>query len=342
VFDAEGRLKGEIPLPSRGALATSTSAFPHVLDMIWKGGDGEVLFHFSTPTQSPALYKANVHTLKVEALAEPAVRVESAIHDNSATSADGTRVPYHVITRPDLDLSRPQPTIIYGYGGFNLSMVPGWCGDYLAGWVQSGGVLVLAHLRGGGELGPAMWKAGRMEHKQNTFNDTYAIAADLFSRKITRAEQLGVYGASNGGALVAAVVTQRPDLFRAGIAQVPVTDVLACARDPITLSIAMVDYGNPHDPQMSAVLKAWSPYQNLKDGTRYPALLLDGGSNDPRCPPWHVRKMGARMQQANAGPNPVLVRIRDNAGHGAVGAGAERLQEADFLAFCADQLGLTL
>ena len=297
---------------------------------------------FSAPTQAPALYKANIHSLKVEALTEPAVRIEAVVHDNSAASADGARVPYHVISRPDLDLSRPQPTIIYGYGGFNLSMVPGWCGAYLAAWVQSGGVLVLAHLRGGGELGPAMWQAGRMQHKQNTFNDTYAIAQDLFSRKITTAEKLGVYGASNGGALVAAVVTQRPDLFRAGIAQVPVTDVLGCARDPISLSIAILDYGNPHDPEMSAVLRAWSPYQNVKDGAHYPTLLLDSGSNDPRCPPWHVRKMGARMQQANASPNPILVRVRDNAGHGAVGVEAQQLQDADFLAFFADQLGLDL
>ena len=342
VFDAEGDLRGEIPLPSRGALCTSTSAYPSVLDMIWKGGDGEVLFHHSAPTRSPALYKANVHSLQVEALTQAAVRVEAVIHDNSATSADGARVPYHVIMRPSLDVSRPQPTIIYGYGGFNLATVPGWCGAYLAAWVQSGGVLVLAHLRGGGELGPAMWQAGRMGNKQNTFNDTYAIAEDLFSRKITTAAQLGVYGMSNGGVLVAAVVTQRPDLFGVGIAQVPITDVLGCARDPISLSIAALDYGNPHDAEMSKVLRAWSPYQNVKDGTPYPTLLLDSGSNDPRCPPWHVRKMAARMQQANASANPILMRVRENAGHGAVGVEAQRLQDADFLAFFADQLGLNL
>jgi len=147
---------------------------------------------------------------------------------------------------------------------------------------------------------------------------------------------------SNGGVLVAALVTQRPDLFRAGIAQVPITDVLGLARDPISLAIATLDYGNPHDAEMSKVLRAWSPYQNVKDGERYPTLLLDSGSNDPRCPPWHVRKMAARMQQANAGSNPVLMRVRQNAGHGAVGAEAQHLQDADFLAFFADQLGLVL
>ncbi|HKY89480.1 MAG TPA: prolyl oligopeptidase family serine peptidase, partial [Nevskiaceae bacterium] len=314
VFDAHGRLKGEIPLPSRGALCTSFMAFPHVIDMIWKGGAGEVLFHFSSPTQSPALYKANVHTLRVEPLGEPDVRIESVIHDFAVTGADGARVPYRVVARPDVDLSKPQPTILYGYGGFALCLVPGWSGTALAAWVRSGGVLVLAHLRGGGELGPAMWQAGRMQHKQNTFDDTYAIAQDLFARGITSAARLGVFGQSNGGVLVAAVVTQRPDLFRAGLAGVPLTDVLGCARDPVTLSIALLDYGNPHDPEMSEVLRAWSPYQNIRDGERYPALLLDSGSNDPRCPPWHVRKMAARLQPANAGPHPVLLRVRDNAG----------------------------
>ena len=117
---------------------------------------------------------------------------------------------------------------------------------------------------------------------------------------------------------------------------------MGLARDPISLAIATLDYGNPHDAEMSKVLRAWSPYQNVKDGERYPTLLLDSGSNDPRCPPWHVRKMAARMQQANAGSNPVLMRVRQNAGHGAVGAEAQHLQDADFLAFFADQLGLVL
>jgi prolyl oligopeptidase len=342
VFDADGQLKGQIPLPGRGALGTSTSAYPNVIDMMWKGGAGEVLFHFSAPTQSPALYNANIHSLKVKALIEPAVSIDAAIQSYSATSADGASVPYHVIAHPGTDLSKPQPTVMYGYGGFALATVPGWCGRFLAAWVQAGGVLVLAHLRGGAELGPQMWLDGRMQKKQNTFNDVYAIAEDLFARRITTASQLGAYGMSNGGVLVAAVTVQRPDLFRAGIAQVPLTDVLGSSRDLITHSIALLDYGDPHDAEMSEVLLAWSPCQNIKDGVNYPALLLDSGSNDPRCPPWHARKMAARMQQASVSPHPVLQCVRGGAGHGAVGIEAQRTQEADFLIFFADQLGLSL
>lgn len=342
VFDAQGQLKGEVQLPGRGALCTTTAVYPNVIDMMWKGGKGEVLFHFSGPTLSPGLYKVDIHTMKVEVISDPDVNVATQIQSNSAFSADGARVPYHVIARPGTDLSKPRPTVIYGYGGFAVAMVPGWCGSWLAAWVQSGGVLVLAHLRGGAELGPQMWLDGCMKNKQNTFNDLYAIAEDLFVRRITTTDQLGIYGISNGGILVATVTVQRPELFRAGIAQVPITDVMGCTRNPVSKAISVPEFGDPDDPEMSEVLRAWSPYQNIKDGVSYPALLLDSGSNDPRCPPWHVRKMSARLQQANAGPHAILQRVRDGAGHGAVGSEAMQLQDTDFVAFFADQLGLAL
>jgi prolyl oligopeptidase len=339
VFDAEGRLAGEIPLPARGALSAINFAIFNMMDMIWKGADGDVLFPFSSPVQAPALYKANVRTLKVEALTQPAVSIDARIQDFSATSADGARVPYHVIARRDLDLSRPQPTVMYGYGGFNVALVPGWSGTFLAAWVRAGGVLVLMHLRGGGELGPEMWRQGRLQHKQNSFNDVYAVGEDLVARGFTTAAQLGVVGGSNGGVMAAVVAVQRPDLFRASISQVPITDALGRARDAVTMG-ASLDYGDPSDPEMSEVLLAWSPFQNIKDGTAYPALLLDAGKNDPRCPPWHVRKMAARMQPANNGPNPILMRVRDGAGHGSVGLKDQRAEQADWLAFFIDQLGL--
>jgi prolyl oligopeptidase len=341
VFDAEGQLKGEIPLPGRGSLTAINFAVFNMLDMIWKGGNGDVLFPYSSPVQSPALYKANVHTLKVDALTRPLVKIDAQIRDHSATSADGALVPYRVIARSDLNLSKPQPTVMYGYGGFNAALVPAWSGTYLAAWVQAGGVLVLMHLRGGGELGPDMWHQGRLQHKQNSFNDVYAIAEDVIARRITTAAQLGVIGGSNGGVMAATVAVQRPDLFRAIISQVPITDALGRARDAVTMA-ATLDYGDPSDPEMSEVLLAWSPYQNVKDGTAYPSLLLDAGKNDGRCPPWHVRKMAARMQPANLGPNPILMRVRDGAGHGSVGLKDQRAEQADWLAFFADQLGLAL
>lgn len=339
VFDTDGRLRGEIALPGRGAVSSIQFAVFNMLDMIWKGADGDVLFPFSSPAQSPALYKANVHTLQVTALTQPQFSIDAQFHDHSATSADGARVPYHVIARADVDLSKPQPTVMYGYGGFQVALIPGWSGTYLAGWIQAGGVLVLMHLRGGGELGPQMWEQGRLRNKQNSFNDVFAVAEDVIARGISDAQKLGVVGGSNGGTMAAAVAVQRPDLFRAVISQVPITDTLARARDAISMA-STLDYGDPNDAEMSEVLHAWSPYHNVRDGIAYPALLLDAGSQDLRCPPWHVRKQAARMQPANAGPHPILMRVREGVGHGAADVEGQRAQGSDWLAFFIDQLDL--
>lgn len=249
------------------------------------------------------------------------------------------RVPYHVIARTDTDLSKPHPTVMYGYGGFQAALIPGWSGSWLAAWVKAGGVLVLMHLRGGGELGSDMWHQGRLKHKQNSFNDVIAIAEDVIARGITTAAQVGVNGGSNGGVMATVVAVQRPDLFRASIPVVPITDALGRARDVIGMA-STLDYGDPNDPEMSEVLHAWSPYHHVKDGTVYPAMLLDAGKEDMRCPPWHVRKMAARMQPANGGPNPILMRVRAGVGHGANDIEGQRLQGTDWLTFCIDQLGL--
>ncbi|NGY04119.1 prolyl oligopeptidase family serine peptidase [Solimonas terrae] len=339
VFDTEGRLKGEIGMPGHGSMSAINFVIPNMLDMFAKGSSGDVLFPFSTAAQSPALYRANVHTLEVEALTRPLLKIDARFQDHSAISADGARVPYNVIARADVDLTQPQPTAIYGYGGFAVALVPSWVGTWLAAWVQAGGVLVLGHLRGGGELGPEMWHQGRLLNKQNSFNDVYAIAEDLIARRITTAAQLGVVGGSNGGAMAAAAVVQRPDLFRAAISQVPITDALARARDPITMGATM-DYGDPNDPDLSEALLAWSPYHNIKDGTAYPSLLLDAGKSDVRCPPWHVRKMAARMQPANTSSHPILMRVREGVGHGAADVEGQRAQGSDWLGFFIGELGL--
>lgn len=339
VLDTDGRLKGEIALPARGAISIMQFVIFNMIDMMWKGDRGEVLFPFSSPVQSPALYKANIHTLEVTALIQPAMQLDAGLHDCAATSADAARVPYRVVARNDVDLSRPQPTVIYGYGGFAAALVPGWADAHYAAWVQAGGVLVFAHLRGGGELGPDMWHQGRLQHKQNTFNDVYAVAEDLIARGVTTPAQLGVTGGSFGGLMATVVAVQRPDLFRASVAHAAAPDVLARGRDPIALA-ASLDCGDPDDPEMSEVQAAYSPYHNVKSGTAYPALLLDSGEKDDRCPPWHVRKLAARMQPANAGPNPILLRVREGSGHGERRPAGKRAEGADFLTFFIDQLGL--
>src|SRR6185437_2665001 len=187
-------------------------------------------------------------------------------------SKDGTVVPYRVVAGVESALSKTTPTVIFGYGGFNVAFLPGWVGTMFAAWIQAGGAVVLAHLRGGGELGSPWWLAGRLQNKQNTFNDVHAIAEDVIRGGISSPQHLAVFGGSNGGTMAAVAVVQRPDLFRAGVSQVPITDVLGRVRDPISMS-ATLDYGDPRDPVMAEVQRAWSPYENICDGVAYPAVL---------------------------------------------------------------------
>jgi len=343
VLRPNGTLEGEIALPSGGVVNTFGGPYSmfNMVDCLARGKGAEFLFVFSSPTESPALYSANVVKLSILRLTEPAVRLDARVHDRSALSADGTAVRYRVVARTDANLSKPTPTVIFGYGGFNVAFLPGWVGTMFAAWIQAGGVVVLAHLRGGGEFGSRWWQEGRLKNKQNTFNDVYAIAQEVIRSGISSPGQLAVLGGSNGGTMAAVAAVQRPDLFQAAVPQVPITDVLGRLRDPISMG-ATLDYGDPLDPAMAKVLYAWSPYQSITDGVAYPAVLIDSGLNDPRCPPWHGRKFAARLQQATSSGRSVLLRVRSGAGHGAVGRAAQRLQEVETLAFLAEQLALTL
>jgi prolyl oligopeptidase len=341
VFDRNGDLEGEIELPGRGLVNRTGSFFSffNVTNTLMRGRDEHVDFLFATPVASPAHYTANVRTRTLVQLSPPERTLDARVHDYKTRSKDGAEVVYHVIARSDLDLSKPHPTVIYGYGGFNVAVLPGWFGNRWASWIEAGGIFVLSHLRGGGEFGSDWWQQGRLEHKQNTFNDVYAAAEDLIARGITTARQLGITGGSNGGVMAAVAAVQRPDLFRACSPEAPLTDVLARCRDPFTMA-ATLDYGDPSDPRMAQVLHGWSPYQNVQFGVEYPAMLIDCGVNDPRCPPWHGRKLAARMQAASSGSAPILLRVRAGAGHGAVGREEQVRQSAEVLAFFAEYLGL--
>ncbi len=324
VFGQDGAPEGEIELPGRGVV----NGFSHfnvlftMIDPLARASEGQAIFVFSTFAKAPVLCIADVATRQLSILTDPSWQLDVQVLDLAGKSADGARVTYNVVARSDIDLASCPPTVIHGYGGFNVSVLPGWLGSQWAAWIEAGGVLVLAQLRGGGEYGTPWWEQGRLKHKQNSFNDVHAVAEDLIARGIATPERLGVIGGSNGGVMAAAVAVQRPDLYRASVPQVPITDVLARVRDPITM-VSTLDYGDPNDPEMAKVIHAWSPYQNVRDGVAYPALLLDCGSNDPRCPPWHSRKFAARIQQASTGDHATLLRVRADAGHGAVGKGAE-------------------
>lgn len=341
VFDKAGRLEDEIPLPGQGLVNRTGSFFSffNVVNTFARGPGEQIDFLFATPSSAPVHYTANVRTRELTRLSEPDLTLDVQVLDRTATSEDGAEVAYHVIALRGLDLSAPRPTIITGYGGYNVAVLPGWFGNRWAAWIEAGGVFVLSHLRGGGEFGSAWWEQGRLEHKQNSFNDLYATAEDLIAQGVTAPGQLGVTGGSNGGVMAAAAAVQRPDLFRAISPEAPITDALARSRDPFTMA-ATLDYGDPGDPAMAAVLSRWSPYQNVAAGVPYPAMLIDCGENDPRCPPWHGRKLAARMQQATTSDLPVLLRVRGGAGHGAIGHDEQTRQSAEVLAFFAKYLGL--
>ncbi|HEY0916613.1 MAG TPA: prolyl oligopeptidase family serine peptidase [Solimonas sp.] len=341
VFNAEGVLEWELPLPEPGTV--NQFAGPYLLynmvDCVAAGGADEIVFVFSSLRTSPALFRADLARRQLEPLTQPHTRIDAVVQDFATTSKDGARVPYRLVARRDVDLSRPQPSIVFGYGGFSAAVVPGW--TPFSAWIRNGGVLVVAHLRGGGEFGPDWWHQGRLRHKQNTFNDVNAVAEDLIRRGLTTPAQLGVQGGSNGGTMAAAAAVQRPDLYRASAPQVPQTDVLARVRDPISVT-ATLDYGDPLDPEMSQVLHAWSPYHGVREDVAYPAFFIDCGLNDPRCPPWHGRKLAARLQHASASERPVLLRVRAGAGHGPVGKQAAAEQNAEILAFFAAELALPI
>lgn len=216
------------------------------------------------------------------------------VHQYEATSADGTTIPYFIIHREDIPLDGSTPTLLYGYGGFEVPLVPGYDAITGALWLERGGAYVVANIRGGGELGPEWHRSAQRENKQRSYDDFIAVAEHLIEREITSPRHLGIYGGSNGGLLVTAVMTQRPDLFNAVISAVPLIDM---KRYHLLLAGAswMAEYGNPDNPDDWAFISQYSPYQNLREDADYPAILLTTTTRDDRVHPGHARKMAAKM-----------------------------------------------
>lgn len=248
--------------------------------------------------------------------------------------ADGTRVPVFVVHRADIDPSAgPAPTILYGYGGFGISITPAFRVAWLV-WLERGGVLAVANLRGGGEYGRQWHDAGRLANKQHVFDDAVAAAQWLIDEGWTTPGQLAIHGGSNGGLLVGACMTQRPDLFGAAVPEVGVLDMLRFHR--FTIGWAWTsDYGDPDDPDDFATLYAYSPLHNLRPDTAYPATMVVTGDHDDRVVPGHSFKFTAALQAHQAGPAPVLLRVETSTGHGAGKPTSKVIEErADVLAFC--------
>ena len=255
-------------------------------------------------------------------------------------SKDGTRVPMFIVRRTDLP-ARPAPTLLYAYGGFNISLTPAFSATRLA-WLEQGGVLAIANIRGGGEYGQTWHDGGRLANKQNVFDDFIAAAEDLIAQGVAAKDRLVIQGGSNGGLLVGAVVNQRPDLFAAAIPQVGVMDMLRF--DRFTAGRYWVDdYGYPSKEADFRTLLAYSPYHNIRPGQPYPAILAETADTDDRVVPGHTFKYVAMLQSLDLGPKPRLARIETRAGHGS-GKPTDKIiaETADAWAFAARWTGMTV
>jgi len=245
-----------------------------------------------------------------------------------ARSADGTRVPYFLVRHRDAVADGRTPVILYGYGGFEISLQPWYSGAYGQAWFERGGALAVANIRGGGEYGPDWHQAALVEHRQRSYDDFIAVAEDLVARRITSPRHLGIEGGSNGGLLVGAVAMQRPELFNAVLCQVPLLDMRRYHR-LLAGASWMAEYGDPDDPQDWAAISRYSPYQNVKAGLRYPRIFFTTSTRDDRVHPGHARKMVARMESLG---HEVLYYENIEGGHGGAADNAQRahLQALEF------------
>jgi prolyl oligopeptidase len=337
--DRECQALDEISLPGRGAI--EEPLFP-LLNLVPRGHPAEFHFAFSSPSESWGVFRHNPNTGAVETVRPPEVRFENAIvEDHWATSGDGTRVPYHTVRLANSATNSPAPALLYAYGAFNLPLVPEYPGA-MAAFVAAGGVYIHCHIRGGAELGREWWHAGRMQNKQNCYQDLYAIAGDVVAKQLADPFRLAVTGRSNGGLMALVAAAQRPELWRAVVAQVPVADLIGVLRNPYGYYAVSSEYADPTDATEVMRLSAFSPYHLIKDGVAYPTTLIQAGAADPRCPPWHARKIAARMQQASVrNKPPILLRVRETAGHGLADRKQDRFDTAiEWLAFVMRELQL--
>ena len=329
--DLSGRLIGPIRFPDIG----TASGFGG------KGGDSETFFSFSSFAIAPTLYRFDTSTGRTTLFAQPKLGFDPAdfvTEQRFYPSKDGTRVPMFVVRRKDR-ANKAVPTLLSGYGGFNIAQTPSFSPARLA-WIEQGGILAIANLRGGGEYGKAWHDAGRLAQKQNVFDDFIAAGEYLVAQGLTTKAQLAIEGRSNGGLLVGAVVNQRPDLFAAALPAVGVMDMLRFNR--FTAGKYWVDdYGDPGREADFKVLRAYSPYHNINSGKDYPAIMVTTADTDDRVVPGHSFKYAAALQAAEIGARPHLIRIEKRAGHGS-GKPVDKIvaEFADAYAFVAKWTGL--
>ncbi len=332
-FDLNGKNETIIPLPQ-------ISAVQEMLAL----EDGSLLFRdisytepaawFNCPNQKTEPVKTALRSTSPVSFADIEVRREFA------TTKDGTKVPLNILFRKGTKRNGQNPTLLYGYGGYGISMSPNF--DFIRRlWFDRSGIYVVANIRGGGEFGEEWHKGGNLTKKQNVFDDFAAAAEYLIKENYTRPEKLAIMGGSNGGLLMGAMITQHPDLFRAAVSSVGIYDMLRVELAP-NGAFNVTEFGTVKDPEQFKALYAYSPYHHVVDGTKYPSVLMMTGANDGRVAPYHSRKMTARLLAANKSENRILLRTSSSAGHGIGTALSERIKQlADIYAFLFAQLGIT-
>jgi prolyl oligopeptidase len=333
IYSLDGKPLGELPLPGLGSVGAIQGRW----------ADDVVFFDFTSYTAPRSTYRADLRTGTVEAFWRPQVPFDPAAYQTKQvwyTSKDGTRVPMFLTHRRGLPLDGRRPTLLFGYGGFNVSLLPGFSA-LSAWWMEQGGVYAVPNLRGGGEFGEEWHRAGMLEKKQNVFDDFIAAAEWLVANRYTGPERLAIRGGSNGGLLVGAALTQRPELFRAVLCDFPDLDMVGYHRFENNNPPALLEYGNAALPDQFKFLFAYSPYQKVKTGEKYPAVMFTTGDADTRVPPLQARKMTARLQAATSSGRPVLLLYDTKAGHaGGRPVGKVVEDQSRQLLFLVDQLGM--
>jgi prolyl oligopeptidase len=325
-YTPEGKLVGEVQLPGLG----------HASGFQGRAEDHETYYSYSSFTAPPSVYRLDLGSGASSLWKTP--KLEGFDPDNYETrqvfysSKDGTRVPLYIVSRKGARLDGNNPTILYGYGGFNVSQEPGFSAA-VTGWLEAGGVYAMANLRGGGEYGREWHEGGMKTHKQNVFDDFIGAAEYLIAQHWTSPKRLAIWGRSNGGLLVGATEEQRPDLFAAAVPQVGVMDMLRFREFTVGKGWES-DYGSVENPDEFKALLAYSPVQNVKAGVNYPATLVTTGDHDDRVYPAHSFKFAAAMQRADPNGKPILLRVETRAGHGSGKPTAKQIEEmADIQAF---------
>ena len=332
-YDYEGKLIREVKLPSIGSAGGFYA----------KKDETHTYFSFTNYAYPTQIYKMDLATGATELYWKPAIAFDATHYESKQvfyTSKDGTKIPMMITYKKGIKLNGKNPTLLYGYGGFNISLMPTF-GVANAVWLELGGVYAVPNLRGGGEYGKQWHDAGTKMQKQNVFDDFISAAESLIKEKYTSPQYLAIRGGSNGGLLVGATMLQRPDLFKVALPAVGVLDMLRYHTFTAGAGWAY-DYGTSDDSkEMFEYLKAYSPLHNVKQGVAYPATLITTGDHDDRVVPAHSFKFAAELQAKQTGNNPILIRIETNAGHGAGTPVSKTIeQNADLQAFTLWNMGI--